>query len=130
MILTIKTDQTQAEIGLFSENGQQLAYKTWQAHRELAETIHKVLQEQLSKCQKTLEDITGISVYQGPGSFTGLRVGMSVANALAYSLGAPVAASSGLDWLQTGLKKAQSTKPGAYITPVYGTDAHTTRQKK
>lgn len=34
--------------------------------------------------------LKGIEVETGPGSFTGLRVGVSVANALAYSLGIPV----------------------------------------
>lgn len=35
-------------------------------------------------------DLTGIEVKTGPGSFTGLRVGVSVANALGFSLGLPV----------------------------------------
>lgn len=38
----------------------------------------------------TFKDLDGIEVETGPGSFTGLRVGVSVANALGYSLGIPV----------------------------------------
>jgi len=37
-----------------------------------------------------IKDITEIEVATGPGSFTGLRVGVSVANALGFSLGIPV----------------------------------------
>ena len=37
-----------------------------------------------------LKTLQGIEVETGPGSFTGLRVGVSVANSLAYSLGIPV----------------------------------------
>lgn len=37
-----------------------------------------------------LEDLTGIEVETGPGSYTGLRVGASVANALGFTLGIPV----------------------------------------
>lgn len=37
-----------------------------------------------------LKTLQGIEVETGPGSFTGLRVGVSVANALGYSLGIPV----------------------------------------
>lgn len=37
-----------------------------------------------------LHTLKGIEVETGPGSFTGIRVGVSVANALAYSLGIPV----------------------------------------
>lgn len=42
--------------------------------------------------QNNLEysDLESIEVTTGPGSFTGLRVGVSVANALGYSLGIPV----------------------------------------
>jgi tRNA threonylcarbamoyladenosine biosynthesis protein TsaB len=39
---------------------------------------------------KTLKDISEIEVMTGPGSFTGLRVGVSVANALGWSLKVPV----------------------------------------
>ncbi|MCH7730755.1 tRNA (adenosine(37)-N6)-threonylcarbamoyltransferase complex dimerization subunit type 1 TsaB [Patescibacteria group bacterium] len=38
----------------------------------------------------TLKDITEIEVNTGPGSFTGLRVGVSVANALGWALGVTV----------------------------------------
>jgi tRNA threonylcarbamoyl adenosine modification protein YeaZ len=48
------------------------------------------IQEVLEKANLELKDLTGIKVNIGPGSFTGLRVGVSVANALAYSLKIPV----------------------------------------
>lgn len=46
--------------------------------------------ELLEKEEKKLEDIKEIAVNTGPGSFTGLRVGVSVANALGWALGIPV----------------------------------------
>lgn len=47
--------------------------------------------EKLLKSQKLeYKDLKGIEVETGPGSFTGIRVGVSVANALGYSLGIPV----------------------------------------
>lgn len=48
--------------------------------------IEKLLKSQ----RKEFKDLTGIEVQTGPGSFTGLRVGVSVANALGFSLGIPV----------------------------------------
>lgn len=48
--------------------------------------IFKLLQTTNSK----LQSIKGIEVDTGPGSFTGLRVGVSVANALGFSLNIPV----------------------------------------
>jgi tRNA threonylcarbamoyladenosine biosynthesis protein TsaB len=46
--------------------------------------------ELLEKEGKKLEDIKEIEINTGPGSFTGLRVGVSVANALGWALGVPV----------------------------------------
>jgi len=46
--------------------------------------------ELLEKEEKKLEDIKEIEVNTGPGSFTGLRVGVSVANALGWALGISV----------------------------------------
>lgn len=43
-----------------------------------------------SKLQTEFDKLKGIEVETGPGSFTGLRVGVSVANALAYCLNIPV----------------------------------------
>jgi tRNA threonylcarbamoyladenosine biosynthesis protein TsaB len=48
--------------------------------------IEKLLREQKAK----IEDITAISVHPGPGSFTGTRVGVSIANTLAWQLKVPV----------------------------------------
>lgn len=44
----------------------------------------------LEKEGKKIEDISEIEVATGPGSFTGLRVGVSVANTLGWALGIPV----------------------------------------
>ena len=46
--------------------------------------------ELLEKEGKKLENIKEITVNTGPGSFTGLRVGVSVANVLGWALGIPV----------------------------------------
>jgi len=46
--------------------------------------------EKLSESGKSFKDLTQIEVNTGPGSFTGLRVGVSVANALGWALGIPV----------------------------------------
>ncbi len=66
--LTMRTDKPEAEIGIY-DNQKQLAYETWQAHRELAETIHKRLQKILNMLSISLEDVEGIICFKGPGSF-------------------------------------------------------------
>lgn len=44
----------------------------------------------LKKHKLDFKDLSGIEVNEGPGSFTGLRVGASVAQALGYALNIPV----------------------------------------
>lgn len=130
MILTIRTDNPDAELGLFADDGEQLVYKKWQAHRKLAETLHLQIASNLQFISKKVSDLTGVIVYQGPGSFTGLRIGLSVANALAYSSSIPIVAVSGDTWLEDGIKQVVSTKPGKYVVPLYGADVRVTKPKK
>ena len=113
MILTIRTDKPEAELGIYDADGKQLAYETWQAHRQLAETIHHQIATLLQSISRDISEIKGVVVYKGPGSYTGLRIGMSVANALAYSLNCPIVATGGDDWQPTGnqlLKEGKQTK--------------------
>ncbi len=128
IILTIRTDKPEAEIGLY-DNAQQLAYKSWQAHRELSATIHTVIQELLDSRDKNWGDIEGIVYYKGPGSFTGLRIGASVANALASVNKIPVAADNGERWIQAGVEKLAEGRNHPAL-PEYGEPPRTTAPKK
>jgi tRNA threonylcarbamoyladenosine biosynthesis protein TsaB len=129
LILTLRTDKPESEIGLFN-NEVQLAYEVWQAHRQLAETIHTKLQSQLDQHGKHWSDIEGIVVYQGPGSFTGLRIGLSVANALATSNTAPIVGSTGEEWIQVGISDILAGKGQSVALPEYGAPVHITQPKK
>lgn len=129
IILTMRTDKPESEIGIYA-GGTQLTYETWQAHRQLAETIHLKIIETLEGVGKRLEDVAGIVCFQGPGSFTGLRIGLSVANALSYSLHVPIVATQDPDWLQKGITALQSGESEPLALPYYGADAHITTPKK
>lgn len=127
LILTIRTDNPEAEVGLF-EDQEKIAYASWQAHRELAETIHQKIREILDG--RSLESLEGIVCYQGPGSFTGLRIGLTVANALAYSLAIPIVAVQGENWVRTGLEKLLAGENQKITQPEYGAPVHITSPKK
>src|SRR5579875_3211990 len=101
-ILILRTDKPQAEVGLYKDEEKQ-KYISWQADRQLSITIHKKIEELLEGAKPE-----GIVVYGGPGSFTGLRIGISVANALAYSLDIPIVAVGGPDWIENAIKKLAS----------------------
>ena len=128
IILSIRTDKPEAELRLF--DGQtQLTEIVWQAHRQLAETIHLKIQELLSGQQKQLNDIEGIVAFQGPGSFTGLRIGLSVANALSDGLSVPIVAAQGDNWQQTGIARLLKGDRDQLAMPEYGAPVHITQQK-
>jgi len=129
IILTIRTDKPEAEIGLY-DGAEQLAYEVWAAHRQLAETLHQKIEALLKGQQKEWSDIAGIACYQGPGSFTGLRIGLAVANALSYSYGVPIVAEQDPNWLENALKRLESGERDALALPFYGADAHITPPKK
>lgn len=60
------------------------------ARQEKAQKLLPFINEILKKEGKKIKEIKEIEVNTGPGSFTGLRVGVSVANALGWALGIPV----------------------------------------
>lgn len=128
IILTLRTDKPEAEIGLFDGNTK-VAYLTWQAHLKLAETIHQKIDDLLKKHKKDWTDIGGIVVYKGPGSFTGLRIGVSLANALADSLGVAVVGTTDQDWIVDGIKLLPKHNPADLVTPYYGAPVHITPPK-
>ena len=129
LILTIRTDKPESEIGIFAST-KKLAYKTWLAHRQLSETIHKTIETLLDQQNKTWQDIEGIVFYKGPGSFTGLRIGASVANALAGDRSVPIVTATGDDWLQQGIASLLDGQNETIAIPYYGEAAVTTPQKK
>ena len=57
------------------------------------------IQEVLDKSHKTLKDLNAISVSIGPGSYTGLRIGLAVAKGLCYGLNIPIISIETLDSL-------------------------------
>lgn len=60
------------------------------ARKEASQKLLPFIVETLDKEKKTLEDVTEIEVALGPGSFTGLRVGVAIAQTLAWVLDIPL----------------------------------------
>ena len=129
LILTIRTDKPEAEVGLF-EDSKKLANVTWPAHRQLAETIHTQIAKILQSRGKSWNDIEGLVCYKGPGSFTGLRIGLTVANTLAYGLHVPVVGTTGKDWIKQGIARVIKSDNEETVLPEYGSPVHITSPRK
>jgi tRNA threonylcarbamoyladenosine biosynthesis protein TsaB len=130
VILAIRSDGHRAELYLLDSAGNQLQAKQWNAGYELSKHILREIVTLLSKEKKQVKDISGVIVYQGPGSFTALRIGISVANALAYANQVPVVGRGQTDWLSSGLQALAKQKVGVFVIPEYGRDPHITKPRK
>lgn len=131
MILAIKTADASTMLWLFAtaQSTDPIAELQWESGRNLSEQLLGKITEFFHKHNHKLEEVTGVCIFSGPGSFTSLRIGHSVANALADSLGVAIVGSQGEDWLQLAKDTLKSTKPGIPALPFYGSDAHITRPK-
>jgi tRNA threonylcarbamoyladenosine biosynthesis protein TsaB len=128
MILAIRTDKPIAEIILLDDE-KEIARHEWEAHRALATTLVEKIQTFLSDNNTSTDELRGIIVFSGSGSFTGLRIGATVANALAYSQNIPVVAGEGDDWLAQGLQKLSAAEVGKYVIPTYDREPNITKPK-
>lgn len=94
-ILSIDT-ATQVSSVAVADEGKLSAELTMQARLTHSETLMPHIEQVLRMAAVKKEDLEGIAVSIGPGSFTGLRIGLAAAKAMAYSLNLPVVGVSTL----------------------------------
>lgn len=128
MILALRTDKPEAELYLLEDN-RAVAEIKWEAHRELADTLLSKIKKLLDSKDLNNKDIKGIIMHTGEGSFTGLRIGTTVANAMAYSLNIPIVSTEGEDWISLGIENIKSAKPGDLVVPKYNSEPNITKPK-
>lgn len=98
MILAIDTATQSAGLAILDpEREVILAEQMWHSRVNHTVELTPNLRAMLDTQHLTTGDLTGIVVARGPGSFTGLRIGMSVGKALAYAHGIDIAAIPTLD---------------------------------
>lgn len=101
LILGIETATKICSVAL-SENGQLLACKEEGGEYSHAEKLNGFIREVLDEAGKSLNDLTAIAISKGPGSYTGLRIGVSTAKGLCYSLHKPLIAIDTLQAMALG----------------------------
>ena len=104
--------------------------KEWEAGRTLAKSLLGFLVKELESVDKNWSDLTGIGVFQGPGSFTGLRIGMTVVNTVADALAIPIVATKGEDWQGSALSRLDAGENDRLALPFYGAEANITKPRK
>jgi tRNA threonylcarbamoyladenosine biosynthesis protein TsaB len=135
MILVIDTASEQALIGIWEQKWleKEQFLGGHNLNKIIIQKLKKVMDPHLNNTDRTV--IKGIVVNAGPGSFTGLRIGLSVANTIAYTYDIPIVGiKDGLDvdkLLQKGksVLESRGTSFGEPIVPHYGAEPSITQPK-
>jgi tRNA threonylcarbamoyladenosine biosynthesis protein TsaB len=128
-ILVIKTDQERAYLGIVRDY-EPLGHRSWDAHRELSATLLRTFEELCEEANVSADGIEGVVCYEGPGSFTGLRIGLGFGNALAYSKGIPIVSARDSSWIEKGVDRLLHGENDSVVLPFYGAEANITKPKK
>lgn len=99
LLLNIETATKNCSVSL-AKDGKTLAIREIATlHFSHAEKLHVFIEELLQETQLKLQEVSAIAVSQGPGSYTGLRIGVSAAKGLCYALSVPLIAVDTLELL-------------------------------
>jgi len=101
-ILQIETATRNCSVALAKDGQTILCKEIAESGYSHAEKLHVFIEEILQEAQLVFKDLSAIAVSQGPGSYTGLRIGISAAKGLCYSLNVPLLA---IDTLETLARK-------------------------
>ena len=132
MFLYLDTTEEDTRIKLFNKKGKIHDQKNWQSQRNQSEELILEIDNMLSKNKLAKSELLGIIVNQGPGSYTGLRVGLSTSNAIAFSLDIPILG------VKNGVNSAKIKKTLSYLDkrsdktlalPIYKYPAKITKAK-
>lgn len=130
MYLALKTSSETTEMYLLNESGEELKKDIWLSERRLADELLARLEDFLKSAHKTWDDLTGLVVFLGPGSFTGLRIGITVMNTIAFTKHIPIAGAKNDDWLVDGASNLANGEDDRQCVPFYGAEPNITQPKR
>lgn len=96
LILHIETATDICSVAL-SEGDQEIALIESGPERSHATLLNSYIREALAESNKGIQELDAVAVGKGPGSYTGLRIGVSTAKGIAYALGLPLLSSGTLE---------------------------------
>ena len=117
MILQIETATTSCSVAL-AHNGDILGFKEINARNVHAEVITVYIDELIKKADLQYGDLDAIAVSRGPGSYTGLRIGVSTAKGLCFALDKPLIAVDTLAAMARGVASGQKINENTLLCPM------------
>lgn len=112
LILNIETSTTLCSVSL-AKAGKILASKEVNEGYTHAENLHVFIEEVLTIAKISAKDLNAVAVGSGPGSYTGLRIGVSAAKGLAYALQIPLIAINTLQ-IMSAMATRESKSDGLF----------------
>lgn len=116
MMLAIETSGPVASLVLW--DGRVVGAESFQSAQQLARCLVPAISELVLSRSLSLSDLTKVAVGLGPGSFTGLRIGVTTARTLAHALGLPLVGISSLRVLAEQAWTAAGQPDGARVLAV------------
>jgi tRNA threonylcarbamoyl adenosine modification protein YeaZ len=123
MILALDTSLHDLRIGLFTDTGESIAEFHYAAKEDERGIHDKLLaqktSELLSENGRSIKDITKIAYISGPGSFTGLRIGLSFAKGVAYATGCALIPVTAHEIMAYEYSERHNKHPAMLLYPGY-----------
>lgn len=117
LILHIETATTVCSVSLARSGEHLCTLQTDEPFRH-AEKLHTYIHEALAEIGAQPKDLAAIAVSRGPGSYTGLRIGVSTAKGMAYALGIPLIGIDTLQSMAAGLIPNTDPEGETYYCPM------------
>ena len=103
-ILNIETSTTNCSVSLSKEGETLLLKEDYNSNYSHAERLHLFIEEVINEANISKDDLSAVAISKGPGSYTGLRIGVSTAKGLCYALDIPLISVSTLEALADQVK--------------------------
>jgi tRNA threonylcarbamoyladenosine biosynthesis protein TsaB len=117
LILLIETATTTCSVAL-SENGHIITIKELNESNIHAGQITLFIEDVMLNAKKNYSDLEAVAVSMGPGSYTGLRIGVSTAKGLCYGLDIPLIAIDTIEAMASGLLKSVDFPENSLLIPM------------
>lgn len=130
--LLLDTTKELTQIALYDILGKRIDQYEWPARFSQSEELLQKVDALLCKNHLHKEDLRGIMVNRGPGSYTGVRVGVTTANLLAFSLDIPIHGfkDEEIDSARMVAVLQSSSEFSQPVIPYYDRPPHITQSKK
>ena len=96
MLLAVDTSTTQVGLALYNED-EVVAEMMWSSKQHHTTQLASALSDLMKRCDVTMDKVEALGVAIGPGSFTSLRVGLSLVKGIAFARNIPVIGIPTLD---------------------------------